>query len=91
MSIKKKLVLVSSYFPPYNHIASRRIYAFANYLSDFFEVTVITHTENESYNEKNDKYIDKLLDRINALEHEVHCWKIKNRKHDEEEAIKSYE
>ena len=38
-------------------------------------------------NEKN----DKLLDRINALEHEVHYWKIKNRKHDEEEAIKSYE
>lgn len=42
-------------------------------------------------NKKNDKYIGKLLDRINALEHEVHYWKIKNRKHDEEEAIKSYE
>ena len=62
MSIKKKLVLVSSYFPPYNHIASRRIYAFANYLSDFFEVTVITHTENESYNEKNDKFSVVYLD-----------------------------
>ena len=59
---KSKLVILSTYFPPYNHIASRRIYAFASYLSDFFDVTVITYTENKSYNENNEKFSIIYLD-----------------------------
>lgn len=62
MICKKKLVIVSAYFPPYNHIASRRIYAFANYLSDFYEVTVITSSESKSYAKKNDKFSVVYLD-----------------------------
>lgn len=62
MSNKLKLIIVSTFFPPYNHIASRRIYAFANYLSDFYEVTVITYTENKSFNEKSDKFSIIYLD-----------------------------
>lgn len=62
MSNKLKLVIVSTFFPPYNHIASRRIYAFANYLSDLYEVTVITYTENKSFDEKNDKFSIIYLD-----------------------------
>lgn len=46
---KEKIVIVSTFFPPKNHIATRRISAFATYLKEYFDVIVITHTEKEDY------------------------------------------
>lgn len=53
---KPILLILSVYFPPKNHIASRRIQAFAEYLADDFEITVVTHTENNRYEEVEKKY-----------------------------------
>lgn len=58
---KPNIVILSVYFPPKNHIASRRILAFADYLSEYFNVTVITHSEEKSYIENN-KYKTIYLD-----------------------------
>lgn len=45
--MRKKIVILSTFFPPNNHIASSRILAFAETLSKYFDVTVITSNEKE--------------------------------------------
>ncbi|VEB24921.1 hypothetical protein [Avibacterium volantium] len=45
--MKKKIIVVSTFFPPREHIASHRIESFAKYLSQRYEVIVITYAHIE--------------------------------------------
>lgn len=39
---KKKLIIVSTFFPPIQHIATNRILAYAKYLSEHYNIEVVT-------------------------------------------------
>lgn len=71
---KEKIIIVSTFFPPKNHIATRRISAFAMYLKEYFDVIVITHTEKEDYIDSSDKELqifylsNGILDKFLSLD-----------------------
>jgi len=47
--IRKRIALVTTYFPPQNGVAVNRMEAFAAYLSDDFEVEIFSLTQSKSY------------------------------------------
>ena len=71
MSQKKRIALITTWFPPNNGVAVNRMHAFAQYLSDEFDVTVFTLGDEEK-DTKIDNYTIYYLPSYSALERFKH-------------------